>query len=92
MTKLLSKIKLETNGRQWIFTQIRGYLSPGTMFEPMQGAYEKEAMAKESVNVNPSSVQKAYRPLRACKLLLPLQRRTGPSMEICANSGLLIAR
>ena len=29
--------------RQWKFAKIRGYLSTGTMFAPMQGAYEKEA-------------------------------------------------
>ena len=46
----------------------------------------------EPENVNPESVRKAYRPARNPKLLRLLQRRIGPSMEICANSGLPPAR
>ena len=38
-------------GRQWKFAKIRSYLSPGTMFAPRKGAYEKEATWKESLKM-----------------------------------------
>ena len=43
-------------------------------------------------NVNLALVQWAHRPGRACKLLRFMHRGIGPSMEICANSELPVAR
>ena len=40
--------------RQWKFAQIRGFFYIGTMFAPMQGAYEKEA--KVLVNLKMLSI------------------------------------
>ena len=45
----------------------------------------------EPKNVNPGSVQKAYGPVRACKLPGSMQLRMGPTIESCVNSGLPIA-
>ena len=42
--------------------------------------------------LNPFSVQKAHKAVRACQYLRPLQRRIGPSMEIRAHSRLILAR
>ena len=48
--------------------------APDAMVAPMQSAFKKEAMGKESLkNVNVESVHKAHRPGRACKLLRPSQ-------------------
>ena len=46
----------------------------------------------ELINVNLELVQKAYRPERASKFLRILHRHIGPTMEIFAISGLLLAR
>ena len=46
----------------------------------------------EPENVNFESVRKAHQPERACKLMDLMHRRIGPSMEICANSQLPLAR
>ena len=70
----------------------------GTTSHPVQCLHQckvhmkKKLWEGEPKNVNPVWVQKAYRPTRACKLLRLLQRRIGPPMEICANSGLFLAR
>ena len=47
---------------------------------------------EEFKNVNPFSVQKAHKVVRAGKYLRPLQRRIVPSMEIHVNSRLILAR
>ena len=57
---------------------IWAYLPPGTLIVPMQGAYENEAMGKESLSVNLQSVQKVYRKGRASKLLRPQLHHIGP--------------
>ena len=43
-------------------------------------------------NVNPLSVQKAHKVVRAGKYLRPVQRRRVPSMEIRVHSRLILAR
>ena len=59
----------------------------------MQGAYYQEAMGIKSLkNVNPFSVQKAHKAVRAAQYLRPLLRSTVPSMEIRAHSRLFLAR
>ena len=47
---------------------------------------------EEFKNVNPSSVQKAHKAVRAGQYLHPIQRSIVPSMEICAHSRLILAR
>ena len=47
---------------------------------------------EEFKNVNPFSVQKAHKAVRAGQYLRSLQRRTVPSMEIRAHSRLILAR
>ena len=47
---------------------------------------------EEFKNVNPFSVQMAYKPVRAGQYLRSLQRRIGPSMEIRGHSRLFLAR
>ena len=47
---------------------------------------------QEFKNVNPFSVQKAHKPVRACQYHRPLQRSIVPSMEICVHSRLFLAR
>ena len=46
---------------------------------------------EEFKNVNPFSVQKAHKAVRACQYLRPLLRRLVPSMEICVHSVLFLA-
>ena len=46
---------------------------------------------EEFKNVNPISVQKAHKAVRACQYLRPLLRRLVPSMEICVHSVLFLA-
>ena len=46
---------------------------------------------EEFKNVNPFSVQKAHKAVRACQYLRPLLRRLVPSMEICVHSVLFFA-
>ena len=59
----------------------------------MQGAYYQEAMGMKGIkNVNPFSVQKAHKPVRAGQYLRSLQRRIVPSMEIRVYSWLFLAR
>ena len=47
---------------------------------------------EEFKNVNPFSVQKAHKAVRAGKNLRPMQRRIVPSMEIRVHSRLILAR
>ena len=47
---------------------------------------------EESTNVNPFSVQKAHKAVRSVQYLRSLQRRIVTSMEIRANSRLILAR
>ena len=47
---------------------------------------------EEFINVNPFSVQKAAKAVRAGQYLRPMHRRTVPSMEIRVHSRLIIAR
>ena len=47
---------------------------------------------EEFKNVNPFSVQKTNKAVRAGKYLRPMQRRIVPSMEICVHSRLILAR
>ena len=47
---------------------------------------------EEFKNVNPFSVQKAHKAVRAGQYLRSLQRRIVTSMEICAHSRLILAR
>ena len=47
---------------------------------------------EEFKNVNPFSVQKAHKAVRACQYLRPLQRRMVLSMEIRVHSRLILAR
>ena len=47
---------------------------------------------EEIKNVNPFSVQKAHKAVRACQYLRPLHRGVVPSMEIRVHSRPLIAR
>ena len=47
---------------------------------------------EEFKNVNPFSVQKAHKAVRAGQYLRSLQRRIVPSMEICVHSRLFLAR
>ena len=47
---------------------------------------------EEFKNVNPFSVQKAHKALRAGQYLRPIQRRVVPSMEIRIHSRLILAR
>ena len=47
---------------------------------------------EESKNVNPFSVQKAHKAIRAGQYLRPMQRRIVPSMEIRVHSRLIQAR
>ena len=47
---------------------------------------------EEFKNVNPFSVQKAHKAVRAGQYLLPMQRPIVPSMEICVHSRLILAR
>ena len=46
---------------------------------------------EEFINVNPFSVQKAHKAVRAGQYLRPMHRRTVPSMEICVHSRLILA-
>ena len=46
----------------------------------------------EFQNVNPFSVQKAHKAVRAGQFLRPMLRRIGPSMEILVHSRLILAR
>ena len=46
---------------------------------------------EEFKNVNPISVQKAHKAVRACQYLRPMQRRIAPSMEIGVHSRLILA-
>ena len=47
---------------------------------------------EEVTNVNPFSVKKAHKAVRASQYLRPMQRRTVPSMEIRVHSQLILAR
>ena len=47
---------------------------------------------EEFKNVNPFSVQKAHKALRAGQCLRHMQRRVVPSMEICVHLRLILAR
>ena len=47
---------------------------------------------EEFRNVNPFSVQKANKSVRAVQYLCPIQRRIVHAMEICVHSGLILAR
>ena len=47
---------------------------------------------EEFTNVNPFSVEKAHKAVRAAKYLRPLLRSTVPSMEIRVHSRLFLAR
>ena len=47
---------------------------------------------EEFRNVNPFSVQKANKAVRADQYLCPIQRRIVHAMEICVQSGLILAR
>ena len=47
---------------------------------------------EEFKNVNPFTVQKAHKAVRAGQYLRPLQRRIGPSMEIRVHSRLFLPR
>ena len=47
---------------------------------------------EEFKNVNPFSVQKAHKAVRACQYLLPIQRRIVSSIEIRVHSRLILAR
>ena len=47
---------------------------------------------EEFKNVNPFSVQKVHKAVRAGQYLRPMQRRIGHSMEICVHSRLIIPR
>ena len=47
---------------------------------------------EEFQNVNPFSVQKAHKSVRAGQYHRPMQRRIGPSMEIHVHSQLFLAR
>ena len=47
---------------------------------------------EEFKNVNPFSVQKAHKAVRAGQYLRPMQRRIVPSMEIRVHSRLILAR
>ena len=47
---------------------------------------------EEFKNVNPFSVQKAHKAVRAGQYLRPMQRRMEPSMEIRLHSRLILAR
>ena len=47
---------------------------------------------EEFINVNPFSVQKAHKAVRAGQYLRPMQRRIVPSMEIRVHSRLIPAR
>ena len=47
---------------------------------------------EEFKNVNPFSVQKVHKAVRAGQYLRPLQRRIGHSMEICVHSRLILPR
>ena len=47
---------------------------------------------EEFIYLNPFSVQKAHKAVRAGQYLRPLQRRIGPSMEIRVHSRLILAR
>ena len=47
---------------------------------------------EEFKNGNPFSVQKAHKAVRTVQYLRPLQRRIGPSMEICVHSRLFVPR
>ena len=47
---------------------------------------------EEFKNVNPISVQKAHKSVRAGQYLRPMQRRIVPSMQIRVNSRLILAR
>ena len=47
---------------------------------------------EEFINVNPFSVQKAHKAVRASKYLRPMQRRIEPSMEIRVHSRLILDR
>ena len=59
----------------------------------MQGAYYQEAMGLQSLkNVNPFSVQKAHKAVRAGQYLRSLHRRIMPSMEIRVHSRLFLPR
>ena len=46
---------------------------------------------EEFINVNPFSVQKVHKAVRAGQYLRPMQRRTVPSMEIRVHSRLILA-
>ena len=45
---------------------------------------------EEFNNVNPFSVQKVHKAVRAGQYLRPMQRRIGHSMEICVHSRLIL--
>ena len=68
---------------------IRGYLSKWyrvctkAMF-PLKSSHKEG----EPKNVNAKSVQKAHKPVRVGKVSGFMQRRIGPAMEICVQSGL----
>ena len=47
---------------------------------------------EEFINVNPFSVQKAHKALRAGQYLRPIQRRVVPLMEVRIHSRLILAR
>ena len=47
---------------------------------------------EEFINVNPFSVQKAHKSLRAGQYIRPIQRRVVPSMEIRIHSRQILAR
>ena len=47
---------------------------------------------EEFKNVNPFSMEKAYKAVRAGQYLRPMQRRIVPSMEIRVHSRLILAR
>ena len=68
---------------------LRDYISPWyhfcikAMFISKGGYVEGEPKS-----VNPESVKKAYRPVRACNLPGFMLRRIGTTIETCGNSGL----
>ena len=73
--------------------KFRATYRQGTMFALYTMFISKGSYGNvEPKNVNPESVQTAYRCVRASKLPGYLKRRIGPTMEICVNLGLPIAK
>ena len=70
--------------------KLGGTFRHGTGFAPLQSLYQKEAtlMHAEPKNAIPALVQKVHFAVRACKVTVFMQRRIGPTVQMCGNSGL----